>query len=123
MALLHKISRSLCAAAYIFAGYNHFANPSIYCKIMPAWIPAHLEMVYISGVFEILGGLGLLIPQTRMIAIWGLLALLVAVYPANINMAMHPDLFPKIPVWVLYLRLPLQFVLMLWVWSCRDKKG
>lgn len=116
------VSLILCGSAFIAAGLNHFFNPSIYCKIMPSYLPYPLELVYISGVFEVLGGVGLLMPALRPIAVWGLLLLLLAVYPANINMALHPELTPKLPVLVLYLRLPLQFALMYWVWSLRDKQ-
>lgn len=116
------ISLVLCGFAFIAAGLNHFFAPSIYCKIMPSYLPYPLELVYISGVFEVLGGVGLFLPALRQIAVWGLLLLLLAVYPANINMALHPELTPKLPIFVLYLRLPLQFALMYWVWSLRDKQ-
>lgn len=112
------ISRSLCTLAFAAAGLLHFVKPQVFCKIMPAYLPFPLELVYVSGIFEIAGALGLLIPGLRRPAVWGLLCLLVAVFPANINMALHPQLTPDLPVWLLYLRLPLQPVLMLWVWSC-----
>lgn len=116
-----SISRALCAIAFIAAGVNHFVSPSMYCKIMPAYLPFPLELVYVSGVFEVLGGLGLFIPKLRLAAVWGLILLLIAVFPANINMAMHPELVPKIPIYILYARLPLQILLIAWVWSCRSK--
>lgn len=119
--LVIVISRSLCALAFTAAGLNHFFNPSMYCKIMPAYLPFPLELVYLSGVFEVLGGIGLFIPAVRSAAVWGLILLLAAVFPANINMALHPELTPKIPAYVLYLRLPLQFLLIWWVWCCKTK--
>jgi uncharacterized membrane protein len=118
-AIASSVSRSLCALAFASAGILHFVKPQIFCKIMPAYLPYALELVYVSGLFEIAGAVGLLIPALRRYAVWGLLCLLIAVFPANINMALHPELTPDLPVWLLYLRLPLQPVLMIWVWSNR----
>lgn len=79
--------------------------------------PLHLEAVYLSGLFEILGGVGVLIARTRSIAGWGLLALLIAVYPANIYMALTPEAFPDISLFALYFRLALQFLFFYWAYS------
>ena len=79
--------------------------------------PFHLEAVYLSGLFEILGGVGVLIARTRSIAGWGLLALLIAVYPANIYMALTPEAFPDISLFALYFRLALQFLFFYWAYS------
>ena len=79
--------------------------------------PLHLEAVYLSGLFEILGGVGVLIARTRSIAGWGLLVLLIAVYPANIYMALTPEAFPDTPLFVLYFRLALQFLFFYWAYS------
>jgi uncharacterized membrane protein len=98
------------------AGIAHFASPKFFVSIMPPYIPAHLSLVYVSGFFEILGGLGVLPAATRRLAGYGLLALLAAVYPANLHMALHPELFPKVSRAALYARLPLQFVFAAWVW-------
>ena len=108
----------LLAAFFVGGGVNHFLNPEFYVAIMPPYLPAHLELVYLSGVFEILGGVGVLIPATRSWAGWGLVALLLAVYPANIHMAVNPEPFVAdgMSLWALYLRLPLQFVLIAWAW-------
>ncbi len=84
---------------------------------MPPIFPLHLEAVYLSGLFEILGGVGVLIARTRSIAGWGLLALLIAVYPANIYMALTPEAFPGIPLFALYFRLALQFLFFYWAYS------
>ena len=84
---------------------------------MPPMFPLHLEAVYLSGLFEILGGVGVLIARTRSIAGWGLLVLLIAVYPANIYMALTPEAFPDIPLFVLYFRLALQFLFFYWAYS------
>ena len=84
---------------------------------MPPIVPLHLEAVYLSGLFEILGGVGVLIARTRSIAGWGLLALLIAVYPANIYMALTPQAFPDISLFALYFRLALQFLFFYWAYS------
>jgi uncharacterized membrane protein len=115
------LSVPLCTVLFIFVGILHFAKTPAFLRIMPPQIPFPLELVYLSGIVEIAGGLGLLWKSTRGISIKVLLALLVAVYPANIHMAMSPDKFPEIPIWMLYARLPLQPFIALWVWSCRDK--
>ena len=106
----------LVSAFFLFAGVGHFRNAELLVSIVPPYLPAHLELVYISGVFEILGGLGVLLAATRVWAGYGLLALLVAVYPANIHMAMNPELFPEMTAGALCARLPLQFVFAWFVW-------
>jgi len=105
------------AAFFINIGVDHFINPDFYLSIMPPAFPMHAEAVYVSGFFEILGGICVLIPSLRIIAGWGLMALLVAVYPANIYMALTPEAFPDIPVAILYFRLPLQFLFLYWAYS------
>jgi len=74
------------AAAMVAIGVLHFVRPKPFVRIVPKYLPAPLTLVYVSGFFEILGGIGLLIPETRVWAAWGLIALYVAVFPANINM-------------------------------------
>lgn len=109
---------------FVAAGANHFLNPDFYVGIMPPYLPAHHELVYLSGVLEIVGGAAVLVPRWRTAAGWGLVALLVAVSPANVHMAMNPELFPDIPAAGLYARLPLQGVLIVWVWwatAARDR--
>ena len=105
------------AAFFINAGVDHFVNPDFYLSIMPPAFPLHPEAVYISGFFEVLGGVCVLIPRLRKIAGWGLVALLVAVYPANIYMAITPEAFPDIPVAALYVRLAFQFLFFYWAFS------
>ncbi len=101
-------------------GVLHFATPRSFVSIVPAWLPNPYALVVISGFFEILGGVGLLVPRARRAASWGLVALYVAVFPANINMVVHPELGGGIPEWSLWARLPLQFVLIAWaLWSSR----
>lgn len=114
----------LLAVFYTIAGLGHFVRPEFYLSIMPPWMPAPLALVYISGVFEILGGLGVLPVATRRWAGYGLAALLVAVLPANIHMAVNPDSFAQLaPKWGLYLRLPLQMLLIAWaLWATSPDK-
>ena len=110
----------IAAVSYMVAGALHFVKPATYLKIMPPYIPWHAAMVRVSGVFEILGGLGLLLPATRRVAAWGLVALLIAVFPANIYMAMHPaeaGAAGIAPV-LRWGRLPLQAVLIWWLLWC-----
>lgn len=110
------------AAGFALAGANHFLNPGFYLKIMPPYLPAHLELVYLSGFFEVLGGIGVLVPRVRAVAGWGLVLLILAVYPANIHMAVHPELFPELPTFALFARLPLQFPLIAWAyWATRPE--
>lgn len=114
--ILRKIVLFGLAIFFIFFGIDHFINPDFYLSIMPPAFPLHKEAVYISGFFEILGGLGVLISRFRKIAGWGLIALLVAVYPANIYMALTPEAFPNISIELLYFRLALQFLFFYWAY-------
>ena len=111
----------MCASVfYMAAGTLHFMKPDTYLRIMPPYIPWHLAMVNISGVFEILGGLGLLVPQMRRAAAWGLIALLIAVFPANIYMATDPieaGAASIAPV-LRWGRLPAQLLLVWWLLWC-----
>jgi uncharacterized membrane protein len=115
-----RIGVVLAAIFYVVAGTLHFIKPEVYLKIMPPYIPWHVAMVRGSGVFEILGGLGLLVSETRRAAAWGLIALLIAVFPANIYMATHPIESGGVSIapvlrWV---RLPLQLLLVWWLLWC-----
>ena len=115
-----RLSLLSLAAFFVAAGSNHFVNPDFYVGIMPPGLPAHRGLVYLSGLFEILGGLAVLVPGVRVLAGWGLVLLLLAVYPANLHMALHPELFPDFPAFGLYARLPLQVALVAWAyWATR----
>ena len=110
----------LLGVAMIGVGILHFVRPEGFVKIVPSYLPSPLALVYVSGFFEMLGGAGILIERTRRIAGLGLIALYVAVFPANINMAVN-DIQPSnmhIPEPLLWLRLPLQLALIWWAWSC-----
>jgi len=109
----------LLAILMVGVGVLHFVQPKAFVRIVPKFLPAPLALVYISGFFEILGGIGLLIPDTRAWAAWGLIALYVAVFPANIYMLTHNiSLNPKkpIPRWALWARLPFQFLFIAWAY-------
>lgn len=113
---------ALIALAFVFvaAGVNHFVNPEFYVAIMPPYLPAHDALVVLSGVFEILGGIGVLVPRARSLSGWGLIALLIAVFPANLHMALNPDLFADVSPGSLYFRLPIQFLFIAWTyWATR----
>jgi len=116
-----SVFRGSLALLFITAGVTHFMRPQPFVEIVPDYLPYPLALVYVSGFFEILGGVGLFIPRVRRPAAWGLVALLIAVFPANIYMAIH-----RLPImgevheignWV---RLPIQGVLILWVWWVRQ---
>jgi len=101
---------------YIFAGLMHFVKPKAYVKIMPDYIPYHLLMVYLSGVLEVLFGVLVLFPETQTIGAWGIIAVLIGVFPANIDMALKykgKKLWLKVSFW---LRLPVQLWLIYWAW-------
>lgn len=111
------LGRLTLAILFIAAGTLHFIIPQTYVNIMPPYLPAHLLLVHISGACEILGGLGLLFQAPiRTLGAWGIVALLVAVMPANIYMVTDHARFSDIPVWILWLRLPLQLPLIWWAW-------
>ena len=114
----------LMGAFYGFAGAMHFARPDYYMPMMPPYLPWHLELVYISGVCEVLLGVLLLIPRWTSAAAWGLIALLIAVFPANLHMALHTELYPHVPPALLWARLPLQGVLIAWAyWFTRSRQA
>ncbi|HEY1552659.1 MAG TPA: DoxX family membrane protein [Kofleriaceae bacterium] len=116
------ILRWVLTVFMVGAGINHFLSPAAYVAMVPAALPAPALLVQISGVAEILGGLGLILPKTRRLAAWGIIALLVAVFPANINMAVNdlPLGTTHVASWLLWLRLPLQLILIAWAAWFRD---
>ena len=122
MSQIKAISKYVLAIFMIGAGTMHFANPAFFLKIVPPYLPLHKELVLVSGVCEVLLGILLLIPQTSRMAAWGIVALLIAVFPANIYLFQNQDLMPASPV-VHLLRLPLQGVFILWAyWHTRPAK-
>ena len=114
-----NISRLVMALFFIAAGLNHFRSSAIYLSMMPPWLPWPETLNLISGAAEIAGGIGVLVPATRRAAGWGLIALLLAVFPANLQVALHGWPQADLPGWVLWARLPLQPLLIAWVYySC-----
>lgn len=112
-----SVIRRLAGPFFVFAGAMHFVIPKAYRRIMPPYVPAHMTMVYASGVAEIAGGVGLMSPRHRRRAGWWLIATLLAVFPANLHMALNADQFPKVPGGqrALWARLPFQGVFLAWV--------
>jgi uncharacterized membrane protein len=118
-------SRGMLAIFFVVAGISHFLGPPAYLAIMPHYLPWPSQLVAISGVAEILGGLGVLWRTTRRSAGWGLVALLIAVFPANIQ-ALRTGMMIAghiIPTWMLWLRLPLQVALLGWVYCACVKRN
>jgi uncharacterized membrane protein len=112
-----RLLRKVCGPTFMFAGVLHFVKPGAYQKIVPPYLPAPAALVYLSGVAEIAGGAGLMVPATRRWAGWWLAATLAAVFPANLHMAVHPEQYPKVPGGAKALRgrLPIQLLLIGWV--------
>ena len=107
----------LMVLLYVGAGINHFVHPEPYTQIMPPWLPYPRELVLLSGVFEVVLGVLLLPPATRPYAAWGVIALLIAVFPANVQMALDFHRQGNPHLWVALLRLPLQLPLIGWAWK------
>lgn len=118
-----RLGRYVMGALYVAAGVGHFVATRLYMSIVPDYLPAHRELVLISGVAEIAGGVGVMIPATRRAAAWGLVLLLLTVMPANIWMVQHPERYPGIPLWAMWLRLPLQLPLIWWAWRYTRRDG
>jgi uncharacterized membrane protein len=119
MSRTKTVSKYLLAIFMVGAGTMHFVRTDFYVKIMPPYLPLHRELVYLSGVIEIALGVLLLIPRFSRLAAWGIIALLIAVFPANIYVYQHQELIPGSPI-LHFLRLPLQGVFLLWAyWHTR----
>ncbi len=101
---------------YVGAGINHFWHTGMYLRIMPPHYSDPLMLVRLSGVAEILGGIGLVVPATRRPAATGLIVLLVVYFDVHLYMARNAAQFTQIPAWAIYARVPLQFVLIAWAW-------
>ena len=114
MELIKRILKWIYAAAFVIAGVNHFVNPYFYLRMMPPFLSAPQFLIYLSGFFQIALGALLLVPRFSRLAAFGLIALLIAVFPANIYMATNPHLFAEFSPAALYARLPLQIVLIVW---------
>jgi len=110
------VMKYLLAISFICLGLNHFANPDLYLRIMPPYLPWPSALHLIAGLFEFVLGVMLLIPRLQRWAAWGLIALLLAIYPANIHMAVNNHLYPEFPMIYHWIRLPFQFVLIALAW-------
>ena len=113
---LMALGRWAYAAIFLLSGVGHFVANDVYMKIMPPYLPYHRGLVLVSGLFEVVLGVLLLVSATSRLAAWGLIALLVAVFPANVFMYQHPEAF-GVPPTLLLLRLPFKGVLILWAYA------
>lgn len=113
-----KVGRWALAVFFVLAGLNHFRDPAFYLSMMPPVLPFPQVLNGLAGVFEILGGVGVLVPRTQRFAGWGLIALLIAVFPANIYAALNGSIAGlDAPPWTLWARLPFQALFLAWVWA------
>ena len=119
-----KAGRLILGVAFIGIGAAHFLLTRAFVSIVPDYLPAHTALVRVSGLAEMVGGVGVLVPSTRRWGAWFLVALLIAVFPANVWMVQHPERFPSLPPWQLWARLPLQIPLIAWAWlyTRRDRE-
>ena len=119
MKKIKVVSKVVLAGFLVFAGSMHFARPEFFLKIMPPYLPFPMGLVLISGAFEIALGVSLGIPRLSKVAAWGIIALMLAVFPANIYLFQHQEILPAPPL-VHLLRLPMQAVFILWAyWHTR----
>ena len=116
MRVLKQVLKWVLGVSFVLAGLNHFRRTEFYVSIMPPYLPWHLELVYLSGLCEVALGALLLVPRYTPLAAWGLIALLIAVFPANVHMALHPEVDPRFAPVFLWARLPLQGVLIAWAY-------
>ena len=108
-------SAYLMALLYAFAGITHLVTPKFFEKIIPPYLPNPKSLVILSGIAELVLGVALVFDTTQRLAAWGIILLLVAVFPANLYMA-QSDRFRAIPTWIRWIRLPLQLVLIAWAY-------
>ena len=110
-------SRTILGIFLFVVGVLHFVGAEFFVRMMPDWLPWHLELVWLSGLAEIiLGVLAFTGRPAPVLTGYGIILLLIAVYPANIHMAMYPERFPEATPWILYIRLPIQFVFIWWAY-------
>ena len=112
-----EILRYALGGLFIVTGVLHFVRPQSFTSIMPPYVPFPQAAVFVSGMAELGLGIAVMFRSLDPWPAWGLIALLVAVFPANVHMALHPELFSKVPRLALYARLPMQALLIYWAWS------
>ena len=118
-----EILKWLFGILFAVAGANHFVHTDFYVSIMPPYLPWHTALVYVSGVFEVALGILLLFRRFERLAAWGMIALIIAVTPANVHMALHPELYPQYSSVALWWRVPLQGALIAWAfWFTRPRR-
>jgi len=116
MKKLKNVSRWLQAAFYVVAGANHFINPQFYLPMMPEFLPAPDLLHKLAGVLELIGGVGLLFPRYERRAAWLLIAILIAIFPANLSVALQNGAPMGISSAVAWIRLPFQLLFIAWAW-------
>ena len=123
MARTKEILKWVFGVLFALAGANHFVHTDFYLGIMPPYLPWHTALVYASGAAEILLGVMLLFRRVERLAAWGMIALIVAVTPANLHMAVHAELYPRYSPAALWVRLALQIILIAWAyWYTRPRR-
>jgi uncharacterized membrane protein len=123
--MIGKVSIILLAVFFTIAGAYHFISPETYRPLMPEYLPWPMALIYLSGAAEMIGGIGICFPKWRWLAGWWLIAVLVAVFPANIHMLTHrvPLGGNEVPLWIFWARLPLQAVMIVWVYYNCIRQG
>jgi uncharacterized membrane protein len=117
MAIVLLVLKFVMAAFFLFAGIMHFKKPKFFLRIIPPILPFKEALNYISGAAEIIFAIMLVIPATTILAAWGIIALLIAVFPANVYHLMAKGAGMKVPIWALWLRLPMQGLLIYWAYQ------
>jgi uncharacterized membrane protein len=117
MAIVKNVFLAIFVFFYVSSGVNHFLTPDFYLKLMPPYIPYPLQIIYLSGVIEILLGVGAAIPRFRARAAWAVIFMLISFMPVHIHMVVHPELYPDVPEIGLWLRIVVQGVLIWWAYG------
>jgi uncharacterized membrane protein len=110
------IMMALLSLMFVGGGINHFLNLEFYMRLMPPYLPFHEQLIWLSGVLEIIVGVGIWIKKYRAISAWGMIGIMIAVFPANVHAYLNPQEFPEVPELTLLLRLPMQGLFILWAW-------
>lgn len=116
MKVVKQAMRYLLGAFFVLAGVNHFVHPGFYTNITPDYFPLHYELVLLSGVTEIVAGAMLFYGPTVRLGAWGIVAMLVVFFTVHIHMIVHAERYANVPLWLLWMRIPLQFAFIAWAW-------